>query len=48
MASSSSTSKVKEGKEFLNVQLINNEIKQLKFKEIPDIAYKLDPSMHFL
>ena len=40
MASSSSTTKFKEGKEVLNVQLIINEIRQPNFKEILDIAYK--------
>ena len=44
MASSSSAIKVKEGKEVLNVQLINNEIKKPIFKAILDIAYTQDPS----
>ena len=43
MASSSSNTKVKEGKEVLNVQLISNEIKQPIFKAILNNAYKQDP-----
>ena len=42
MTSSSSSSKVKEGKEVLKVQLIKNEIKQLNFNVITNIAYKQD------
>jgi hypothetical protein len=33
-----------EGKEFLNVQLVSNEVKQPILKSIPNIAYKQDPS----
>lgn len=44
MESSSLVAKVVEGKEVLNVQLISNEIKQPNFKDIPDIAYKQNPS----
>ena len=44
MASSSSETKVKEGKEVFNVQLIRNEIKQPKFRAILDITYKQYPS----
>lgn len=43
MASSSSTTKVVEGKEDLNEKSIRNEIKQPTFRAIPDIAYKQDP-----
>ena len=44
MASSSSTTNIKDGKEVFNLQLIRNEIKQLNFRAILDIAYKQDPS----
>lgn len=40
MASISSATEIKEGKEVLNVQLINNEIKKPNFKARPDISYK--------
>ena len=39
-----SGSKNVEGKEFLHVQLVSNEVKQPIFKAIPNIAYKQDPS----
>ena len=38
------SSSVAKGKEVLNVQLISNEIEQPIFKDIPNIAYKQDPS----
>lgn len=43
MESSSSTTKVKEGKKVFNVQLTSNDIKQLKFRLILDLAYKQNP-----
>ena len=39
MASSS-----KKGKESHNVQLVSNEVKKPKFKPIPEVAYKNDPT----
>ena len=38
-----SNSKNVEGKEVLNIYLVRNEVKQLMFKAIPNIAYKNDP-----
>ena len=41
MVSASKTTKVKDSHE---VQLVSNEVKQLEFKPIPEIAYKNDPT----
>ena len=42
MVSSSFAAKVKEGKKVLDVQLINNEIRQPNFKAMLGISYKQD------
>ena len=39
-----SSSKNPKGKESHDVQLVNNEVKQLEFKPIPKVAYKYDPT----
>ena len=41
MASSSQPVK---GKTIFEVQLVSNEVKQLEFKAIPEVAYKNDPT----
>lgn len=44
MATSSSATPRKEGKEFFNVQLISNDVRKPPFYVIPKITYKGDPS----
>ena len=39
-----SNSKLAKGKEGLEIQLVSNEVKQPKFKPIPEVAYKNDPT----
>ena len=39
----SSSQQVKE-KIMFEVQLVNNKVKQLEFKAIPEVAYKNDPT----
>ena len=41
MASSPKSAK---GKESHEIQLVSNEVKQPKFKPIPEVAYKNDPT----
>ena len=38
-----SRSKMGEGNDSLEIQLVSNEVKQSKFKPIPKVAYKNDP-----
>ena len=39
-----SSSKIPKGKEIHEVQLVSNEVKQPKFRAIPKVAYKNDPT----
>ena len=41
MASGSKSAKGKDG---LEIQLVRNEVKQPKFKPIPEVTYKNDPT----
>ena len=38
-----SSSQLVKGKTTFEVQLISNEVKQLEFNAIPEVAYKNDP-----
>ena len=39
-----SSSKAAKGKESHEIQLVSNEVKQPKFRPIPKVAYKNDPT----
>lgn len=38
-----SSSKSSKGKDSLEIQLVSNDVKQLEFKPIPEVAYKNNP-----